>query len=61
MPKKSLCVEYGKCLVEMGEKYPELVALEADLKESTQSIQFQQAFPQRYIEVGVAEDRKSVV
>lgn len=55
MPKKSLCVEYGKCLVEMGEKYPELVALEADLKESTQSIQFQQAFPQRYIEVGVAE------
>jgi len=39
----------------MGEKYPELVALEADLKESTQSIQFQQAFPQRHIEVGVAE------
>jgi len=55
MAKKSMRVEYGKYLVEMGKKYPELIALEADLKESTQSIQFQKAFPDRYIEVGIAE------
>lgn len=55
MEKKSLRVEYGKHLVELGRKYPQIIALEADLKESTQSIQFQQAFPERYIEVGVAE------
>lgn len=53
--KKSLRVEYGSHLVEIGRKHPQVVALEADLKESTQSIQFQQAFPDRYFEVGVAE------
>lgn len=55
MAKRSMRVEYGKYLVEMGKKYPALIALEADLKESTQSIQFQEAFPDRYIEVGIAE------
>ena len=55
MIKRSMRLEYGKHLVEMGKKYPQLVVLEADLKESTQSIQFQQAFPKRYLEVGVAE------
>ena len=55
MAKRSIRVEYGKYLVELGKKYPEIIVLEADLKESTQSIQFQQAYRQRYIEVGVAE------
>jgi transketolase len=55
MAKRSLRVEYGRYLVEMGRKYPNLIALEADLKESTQSIQFEQAFPERYIQVGIAE------
>lgn len=53
--KKSLRIEYGKCLVELGRKINNLVALEADLKDSTQSVQFQEAFPRRYIQVGVAE------
>lgn len=52
---RSMRIEYGKVLVGLGGKYQNLVVLEADLKESTQSIQFQQVFPQRYIEVGVAE------
>ena len=47
--------EYGKCLVEMGKRYPNLVALEADLQESTQSILFKKAYPDRYFEIGVAE------
>lgn len=55
MTKRSMRVEYGRHLVELGKKYPDLIALEADLKESTQSVQFQKAFPERYIEVGVAE------
>lgn len=53
--KKSLRIEYGRHIVELGKKFPNLVALEADLKESTQSVQFQKAFPERYVEVGVAE------
>jgi len=52
---KSLRLEYGKHLARLGKKYPNLVALEADLKESTQSVQFEQAYPRRYIEFGVAE------
>ncbi|MCX7927847.1 MAG: transketolase family protein [Candidatus Omnitrophica bacterium] len=55
MTKKILRVEYGKFLVEMGKRYSNLVVLDGDLKESTQTIQFQQHFPERFIDCGVAE------
>lgn len=55
MAKKSIRHECARKLVELGKKYPDLIALEADLKESTQSIQFQQAYPERYMEMGIAE------
>lgn len=51
----NLRVEYGKQLVIAGKKYKSLVALEADLKDSTQSIQFESAFPDRFFEMGIAE------
>lgn len=47
--------EYAKYLVELGGKDPRIIALEGDLKESTQSIQFQAAYPDRYIDCGIAE------
>ena len=55
MAKRSMRVEYGKYLVKLGGKNKNIVALEADLKESTQSIQFENSYPKRYIEVGIAE------
>lgn len=55
MAKRSMRVEYGKYLAELGEKHLSIVVLEADLRESTQSIQFQQAFPERYFNIGIAE------
>jgi len=55
MAKRSMRHEYAKYLVEIGAKYPQIFALEGDLKESTQSIQFQQAYPDRYIDCGIAE------
>lgn len=55
MAKKSMRHEYAKYLVELGAKHPRIIALEGDLKESTQSIQFQDAFPERYIDCGIAE------
>ena len=55
MPKKSMRVECGKYLVEMGDKNNDIVVLDADLKDSTQSVQFQKAFPDRFIDVGIAE------
>lgn len=55
MAKRSLRVEYGKILTQHGARNKDIIVLEADLKESTQSVQFQKAFPERFVEVGVAE------
>ncbi len=46
---------YGKGLVELGEKNKDVVVLCADLTESTRSNWFKEKFPDRFIEVGVAE------
>jgi transketolase len=48
-------VEYGKALVDAGRQNETIVVLDADLKDSTQSIQFEHRFPDRFIDVGVAE------
>lgn len=48
-------VEYGKTLVELGKKTPDVVVLEADLGKSTMSCMFEEAFPDRYFEMGIAE------
>lgn len=46
---------YGEGLVLTGEKNKNVVVLCADLTESTRSEVFQKKFPDRFIEVGVAE------
>lgn len=46
---------YGKALVELGEEYPNLVVLDADLAAATKTSMFQQAFPDRHIDCGIAE------
>lgn len=46
---------YGKKLVELGEKYPNIVVLDADLSCSTQTILFAKKFPERFFNAGVAE------
>ncbi len=46
---------YGKGLVQAGEENPNVVVLCADLTESTRSLWFKEKFPERFIEVGVAE------
>ena len=52
---------YGKGLVEAGEKDPRVVVLCADLAESTRSLWFKEKFPERYIEMGVAEQNMATV
>lgn len=47
--------EYGKALVALGARNPDVVVLEADLGNSTRSILFQKAYPERYFEMGIAE------
>ncbi len=52
---------YGKGLVEAGEKDERVVVLCADLTESTRSLWFAEKFPQRFIEIGVAEQNLALV
>lgn len=54
-PQESMRVGFGRGMVAAGKADQRVVALSADLSESTQVSQFQEAFPDRYIEVGVAE------
>ncbi|MBI2664552.1 transketolase family protein [Candidatus Woesearchaeota archaeon] len=46
---------YGKGMVEAGKKDKRVVALCADLTESTRTEYFRKEFPDRFIEIGVAE------
>src|SRR3989344_4287778 len=46
---------FGQGLLTAGEADPQVVGLCADLTESTQMIFFAEKFPERFIEVGVAE------
>lgn len=46
---------FGKALVKAGEENKNIVALTGDLKESTRIEEFANKFPERFFEVGVAE------
>lgn len=52
---------YGKGLVDAGEKDERVVVLCADLAESTRSHWFKEKFPERYIELGVAEQNMATI
>lgn len=52
---------YGEGLVEAGEKNHQVVVLCADLTESTRSHLFKEKFPERFIEVGVAEQGMATI
>ena len=52
---------YGKGLVSLGEKDDRVVVLCADLAESTRSHWFKEKFPERYIELGVAEQNMATI
>ena len=46
---------YGKCLVKQADKDERIVALDADLSGSTMSCLLRQKYPERYFEMGIAE------
>ncbi len=52
---------FGKGLVEAAKKNPQIVALCADLVESTRAEWFKKEFPERFIEIGVAEQNMATV
>ncbi len=46
---------YGKALVELGEKNPDVLVLDADLAAATKTGAFKKAFPERFFDTGIAE------
>lgn len=48
-------VAYGEALLELGHARRDVVVLDADLYRSTRTVLFREAFPERFIDVGIAE------
>ena len=48
-------VSYGETLVELGAEHDDFVVLDADLAASTQTGRFKDAYPDRFFDVGIAE------
>lgn len=48
-------VAYGEALLELGHTHPEVVVLDADLYRSTRTLPFREAFPERFFDLGIAE------
>jgi transketolase len=57
--KKSPVMEmrdaFGTFLVELGKANPQIVVLDADLNTSSKTSYFKKAFPDRFVQVGIAE------
>ena len=53
--KKATRDSYGAALVELGAEMPNLVVLDADLAAATKTGAFKKAYPDRFIDAGIAE------
>ena len=47
--------QYGRALVELGKERGDIVVMDADLSSSTRTADFLAAFPERFFNVGIAE------
>ena len=52
---------YGEEIVKLGEENPDIVVLEADISSSTKTCYFADRFPDRFFNVGVAEQNEAIV
>jgi len=52
---KSMRDAFGEALVELGQHNPDVVVLDADLAHSTRTALFAREFPDRFLNVGIAE------
>lgn len=53
--KRATRESYGVTLVELGKERKDIVVLEADLSKATKSEMFAKEFPERFVNVGIAE------
>lgn len=52
---------YGRALLELGENDPDIVVVEADISKSTRTKYFAEKFPERFFNVGVAEQNGMLI
>lgn len=57
----SLRTAYGETLVELGKSDERIVLVEADLCKSTMGVLFEETFPDRFFEMGIAEANMAAV
>ncbi|MDK2878158.1 MAG: transketolase [Thermoanaerobacteraceae bacterium] len=55
MPKVATREAYGQALAELGEEIKDIVVLDADLSKSTKTSVFAKKFPERFFNMGIAE------
>ncbi len=61
LEKAATRVGFGDGLVEAGKRDERVVALSADLTESTRTLPFAEAFPKRFVQVGITEQNMASV
>ncbi len=52
---------YGMTLAQLGDKYPDVVVLDADLSKSTYTSKFAEKYPDRFFNMGIAESNMAAV
>jgi transketolase len=52
---------YGNALAELGQRYPNLVVLDADLAAATKTGIFKKKYPDRFIDCGIAEGNMMLI
>ncbi|QAT51246.1 transketolase family protein [Caproiciproducens sp. NJN-50] len=55
MMKKATRESYGMALSQLGEEFPQIVVLDADLAEATKTGIFKKKYPKRFVDCGIAE------
>ena len=53
--KKATRESYGEALAELADKYEDLIVLDADLAAATKTGIFKKAYPERFVDCGIAE------
>lgn len=58
---KALRDAYGDEIMELGREFPNLYVIDVDVGKSCKTLPFQAAYPQQYLNVGIAEQNAAGV
>lgn len=58
---KAIREAFGDVLLELGEEFPDLYVVDADIGKSCKTVEFQKKFPNQHVNVGIAEQNAAGV